>query len=207
METELLLKKLEGIQTVDSASSLLSTNKEKVIYYLYRLRKEGYVKTKRLSNNKRVYNISFENKLKGTSYFEIINKYSPVKIATPITYKIYGKNPSMEETLVYAIKTGSLRTILASLALFKRIVNWSELYQLAKKDRIERQVGALYDLAKKIMRVRRMPDRFRNNALPKEEFNFEYTISGLMSKDFKDIEETWKIYLPFNINDLSDYKW
>ena len=206
METELLLKKLEGIQTVDSASSLLSTNKEKVIYYLYRLRKEGYVKTKRLSNNKRVYNISFENKLKGTSYFEIINKYSPVKIATPITYKIYGKNPSMEETLVYAIKTGSLRTILASLALFKRIVNWSELYQLAKKDRIERQVGALYDLAKKIMRVRRMPDRFRNNALPKEEFNFEYTISGLMSKDFKDIEETWKIYLPFNINDLSDYK-
>ena len=206
METELLLKKLEGIQTVDSASSLLSTNKEKVIYYLYRLRKEGYVKTKRLSNNKRVYNISFENKLKGTSYFEIINKYSPVKIATPITYKIYGKNPSMEETLVYAIKTGSLRTILASLALFKRIVNWSELYQLAKKNRIERQVGALYDLAKKIMRVRRMPDRFRNNALPKEEFNFEYTISGLMSKDFKDIEETWKIYLPFNINDLSDYK-
>lgn len=206
METELLLKKLEGIQTVDSASGLLRASKDKAIYYLYRLRKEGYVKTKRLSNNKRVYDISFENKLKGTSYFEIINKYSPVKIATPITYKIYGKNPSLEETLVYAIKTGSLRTILASLALFKRIANWSELYQLAKKNRIERQVGALYGLAKKIMRVRRMPDRFRNNALPKKEFKFEYTIPGLMSKDFKEIEETWKIYLPFNKNDLSDYK-
>src|SRR3989339_2015055 len=194
MKTEILLKKLEGVQTVDSASSLLSTNKEKVIYYLYRLRKEGYVKTKRLSNNKRVYNISFENKLKGTSYFEIINKYSPVKIATPITYKIYGKNPSLEETLVYAIKTGSLRTILASLALFKKITDWSELYQLSKKNRIERQVGALYDLAKKIMRVRRMTDRFKNNALPKKNHNFEYIISGLMSGDFKDIEETWKIY-------------
>lgn len=206
METEILLKKLEGVQTIDSASNILKTGKDKAIYYLFRLRKEGYVKTKRLSNNKRVYNISFENKLKGTSYFEIINKYSPVKIATPIIYKIYGKNPSLEETLIYAIKTGSLRTILASLALFKKITNWSELYQLAKKNRIERQVGALYDLAKKIVRVRGMPDRFRNNALPKEEYNFEYTIPGLKSKDFKDIEETWKIYLPFNKNDLSDYR-
>ena len=206
METEILLKKLEGVQTIDSASNILKTNKDKTIYYLFRLRKEGYVKTKRLSNNKRVYNVSFENKLKGTSYFEIINKYSPVKIATPITYKIYGKDPSLEETLVYAIKTGSLRTILASLALFKKITDWSELYQLAKKNRIERQVGALYDLAKKIMRVRRMPDRFRNNALPRKDYNFEYTIPGLISKDFKDIEETWKIYLPFNKNDLSDYK-
>jgi len=206
METEILLKKLEGVQTIDSARNILKTDRDKTIYYLFRLRKKGYVKTKRLSNNKRVYNISFENKLKGTSYFEIINKYSPVKIATPITYKIYGKDPSLEETLVYAIKTGSLRTILASLALFKKITNWSELYQLAKKNRIERQVGALYDLAKKIMRVRRMPDRFRNNALPKKWYNFEYIISGLLSKDFKDIENTWKIYLPFNKNDLSDYR-
>ena len=206
METKLLLKKLEGVQTIDSASNILKTSKDKAIYSLFRLRKEGYVKTKRLSNNKRVYNISFENKLKGTSYFEIINKYSPVKIATPITYKIYGKDPSLEKTLVYAIKTGSLRTILASLALFKKIANWNELYQLAKKNRIERQVGALYDLAKKIIRVRRMPDRFRNNTLPNKEYNFEYTIPGLTSKDFKDIEEKWKIYLPFNKNDLSDYK-
>ena len=205
METEVLLKKLEGVQTIDSVTNILKTSKDKAIYYLFRLRKEGYVKTKRLSNNRRVYNISFENKLKGTSYFEIINKYSPVKIATPITYKIYGKTPSLEETLVYAIKTGSLRTILASLALFKKITNWSELYQLSKKNRIERQVGALYDLAKKIMRVRRMTDRFKNNALPKKNHNFEYIISGLMSGDFKDIEETWKIYLPFNKNDLSDY--
>ena len=205
METEVLLKKLEGVQTIDSVTNILKTSKDKAIYYLFRLRKEGYVKTKRLSNNRRVYNISFENKLKGTSYFEIINKYSPVKIATPITYKIYGKTPSLEETLVYAIKTGSLRTILASLALFKKITDWSERYQLSKKNRIERQVGALYDLAKKIMRVRRMTDRFKNNALPKKNHNFEYIISGLMSGDFKDIEETWKIYLPFNKNDLSDY--
>ncbi len=206
MKTGMLLKKLEGVQTIDSARNILKADKDKVVYYIFRLRKEGYVKTRRLSDNKRVYSISFENRLKGTSYFEIINKHSPVKIATPITHKIYGKEPSLEETLIYAIKTGSLRTILASLALFKKITNWSELYHLAKQNRIERQVGALYELAKKFMRVRRMPDRFRNNALPKKEYNFEYTIPGLMSKDFKDIENRWKIHLPFNKSDLSDYK-
>ncbi len=206
METKKLLKKLEGVQTIESAQRILKSNRQKTIYYVYRLRKEGYVKTRELSDNTRVYTISFENKLKGTSYFEIINEHSPVKIATPITYKIYGKEPSLEETLIYAIKTGSLRTILASLALFKNIAHWSELYQLAKKNRIERQVGALYDLARKFMRIRKMPKRFRNNALPKEKYNFEYTIPGLMSKDFRNIEHVWKVYLPFNKNDLSDYQ-
>ena len=206
MKTELLLKKLEGIQTVDSASRILRTNKDKAIYYLYRLRKAGYVKTKRLSDNRRVYHISFENRLKGTSYFEIINRYSPVKIATPILYKIYGKDPGLEETLVYAIRTGSLRTILASLALFRKIADWGGLYRLAKKNRIERHVGALYDLARRIMRVRRMPDRFRNNALPQQASYVEYTMPRFMSEDFKDIGETWKIHLPFDKGDLGDYR-
>lgn len=206
MKTEVLLKKLEGVQTIDSARNLLKTDKGKAVYYLFRLRKEGYVKTRHLSDNKRVYDISFENKLKGTSYYEIINKHSPVKIASPITYKIYGKDPSLEEALVYAIKTGSLRTILASLALFRKITDWSQLYRLAKKNSIERQVGALYDLARKIMKVRSMPDRFRNNALPKKGRNFERIIPDLMSKDFRDIEEKWKVRLPFNRSDLSDYR-
>ena len=96
------------------------------IYYLYVLRKDGYVKTRRQSNNRRVYNISLDNKLGGKSYYDIINRYSPIKISTPVIHKIYGKEPSLEETLIYAIKTKSLRTILASLALFKKlIIGWN----------------------------------------------------------------------------------
>src|SRR3989344_1440937 len=202
MKTDRLLKKLSGIQTIQSVMDILKVDKKKAIYYLYRLRKKGYIKTKRQSNNRRVYNISLENKLGGKSYYEIINQYSPIKIATPRIYKIYGKEPSLEETLIYAIKTKSFRTVLASLALFKRIDNWTELYNLAKENHIERQVGALYDLARKIMRVRRMVKKFRNNSLPKEGFKFGYVIPELKSKDFKEIEATWKIYLPFNMEDL-----
>ncbi|HLC98912.1 MAG TPA: hypothetical protein VJC00_02795 [Candidatus Nanoarchaeia archaeon] len=206
MKTDRLLKKLSGIQTIQSVMDILKVDKKKAIYYLYRLRKKGYIKTKRQSNNRRVYNISLENKLGGKSYYEIINQYSPIKIATPIIYKIYGKEPSLEETLIYAIKTKSFRTVLASLALFKRIDNWTELYNLAKENHIERQVGALYDLARKIMRVRRMVKKFRNNSLPKEGFKFGYVIPELKSKDFKEIEATWKIYLPFNMEDLEEYR-
>ena len=201
-----LLQKLAGIQTLESVMDILKLNRRMSIYYLHRLRKDGYVKTKRLSNNKRVYSISLENKLGGKSYYDIINKHSPVKISTPIIYKIYGNEPSLEETLIYALKTKSFRTVLASLALFRKIDNWTELYHLAKENHIKRQVGALYDLARKIMKARKMTARFRGNSLPKKNYKFEFVIPGLSSEEFKAIENMWKIYLPFNKKDLEEYK-
>ena len=52
-----------------------------------------------------------------------------------------------------------------------------------------------------------MTKRFRNHAIPKGNPSFNYVISGLKSKDFRDIEETWRIHVPFNKSDLEDYKW
>ena len=206
MKVDVLLKKLEGIQTINSVMSLLNINKKKAIYHIYRLRKQGYIKTKRTKEGIRIYNISPENRIRGVTYQEIINKCSPIKISSKSIYKIYGKTPSLEETLIYAVKTKSPRTILAALSLFRRIENWSELYKLAKKNHIERQVGALYDLARKIMKARKMTKRFRNNALPKKQYKFEYTVKCLKSRDFTDIQDTWRIFLPFNKKDLEDYK-
>lgn len=200
----MLLEKLKGTQTIESVMSLLDVSREKAIYHIHRLRKKGYLKTKR-QGNKRVYYISFENKLGGTSYYDIINKNSPIKISGAEIYKIYGKEPSLEETLVYAIKTKSLRTILASLALFRKIHNWAKLYKLSKNNHIERQVGALYELSRKIMRTRRMTKRFLNHSLPKKKDKYVYVIDNLSSDDFKEIERKWKVYLPFNNADLEGY--
>lgn len=201
-----LLKKLSGIQTIESVMDILRVGKKMAVYYIYHLRKEGYVKTGKQSNNLRVYNISLDNKLGGKSYYDIINQYSPIKISTPIVHRIYGKEPSLEEALIYAIKTKSLRAILASLAMFRKISDWVYLYNLAKENHIERQVGALYDLARQIMKVRRMTTLFRNCALPKENDRFEFVVPKLKSEDFKKIEKIWRVYLPFNKKDLEDYK-
>jgi len=206
MEKRELLQKLAGIQTIESVMDILKVDKRMAIYYIHSLRRDGYVKTRRQSNNRRVYNISLDNKLGGKSYYDIINFYSPIKISTPIIHKIYGREPSLEETLIFAIKTKSLRTILASLALFKKINNWVELYNLAKENHIERQVGALYDLARLVMKVRRMTNKYRNNALPNKEYQFDFLVPELRSKDFNEIENIWRIYLPFNKKDLEEYK-
>lgn len=201
-----LVRRLNGTQTIESTMAILSVNRIRAIKYISRLRKQGYVKTKRLSNNKRVYSISFENRLGGSSYYDILNESSPIKIRASEVYNIYGKTPSIEETLVFAVKTKSLRTILASLALFKKIKCWPELYRLSKASNIERQIGALYDLSRKIMKTRKMTKRFINFSLPKRNAPYEHIIRGLSSNNFKDIERRWRVYLPFNKSDLEDYE-
>lgn len=192
---------LKGIHTINSIMNTLGVDRNKAIYYIHRLRKKGYIKTRRAREGRRIYDISLKNKIRGINYFDIINKYALIGVeAEP--FFIYGKTPTLEETLIFAIKTKSIRIIQASLYLFRKIDNWSLLYHSAKKENLLREVGALYDLARKIIRTKRMTKRCRNNALPKNTDSFKYIVNGLSSKDFKGIENTWKIYLPFNKADL-----
>lgn len=205
METKTLIKKLEGIHTIKSVIDTLNVDRKKAIYYIYRLRKECYVKTKASSDKTRIYYIYRKNKLGGKSYYDIINEHSPVKLAESSFYKIYGREASLEETLVYAIKTKKIRVIIAALGLFTKIDNWSLLGELARKNHVERSVGALYDLSRTIMKTRRMSKKLRTSILPDKNAKFAEMIEGFRSKDFKDIEETWKIRIPLNKADLEDY--
>ena len=201
-----LLQKLTGIHTISSIMNLLKVNRDKAIYYVHRLRKQGYVKTRKNAEGKRVYYISLENKLKGRSYIDVINENSPINLYSSVDFKIYGKSPSLEDTLIYSLKSKDFRIILASLALFKRITKWKELYALAKKNSLKRQICALYELSRKFMKVRKMHKLFLRNSLPNKDDKFVYIIKGLKSIHFKDIEKKWKIYIPFSISDLEAYK-
>lgn len=204
-----IVKKLEGIQTVETIMSLLDVNRQGAIHIVYMLRKEGYVKTQRSLSKKRVYNISFENKQGGISYYDIINEHSPkgLKVNAPRVYKIYGRDVTLEETLIFAVKSKKIRLILASLSLFRTISDWSELYRLAKLNKLIREVGALYDLSKKKMRVRRMDGRFRRLMLPSEKDSYRYIIDGYKTNndEIKEIEKKWKVFIPFNKDDLEYY--
>ena len=169
------LERIKGVHSLESVMTLLGVSRISAIKTLSALRKKGYVKTRRLSNNKRVYEISFENRLGGRSYIDALNNNSPIKISGANVYRVYGKEFSPEEILILAIKSRSLRQILASLALFSRIVDWPHLYRLSKAENLEREVGALYDLSRKIMKIRKMTGKFQNLALPKvdkQQFHF-----------------------------------
>lgn len=207
MKIDDVAKKLRGFQTILSVKKILSVDTQRAIYYIYKLRKSGYVKTDYGSDKKRVYHISLQNVFGGTNYIEILNKYSPIKLTSSQVYQIYGKIPSIEETFIYAIKKQEVRYIIASLALFKKVKDWSLLYQLAKKEGIVREIGALYDISKlSVKKVKRMPKRFVNLAMPKKYDNYLYIIEGFESSDFKEIQKKWKVYIPLNYADLEDYK-
>src|SRR3989338_8634018 len=174
-----LAQKIEGRWTLDSFSRELGISREKAIYVIHRLRKLGYVKTYYGRNKMRIYYIYLRNQSKKKSYTDAINEVSPIKLAEWSPDYVYGRKIKYEEVLVYALK---------------------------KKEGVVREIAALYDIARLFLKkLRKMPARFYNLAL-KDRGSFEYIIDKLSSDDFKSIEKKWKVYIPLNASDLSEYK-
>ena len=174
-----LARKLGGLVTIKIIQNRLNVNRARAIYLVHRLRKLGYVKTKYDSKKMRIYDIDKMNKLGGISYIDIINKYVPpgVKLATTEIALIHGRVPSIEETLVHAVSQRTVRYTIACLALFRKIRNWSELYKLAKKQNLLREIAALHEIARLVIpKVKRMPERFKNLATPKKNEIYKYII-------------------------------
>ena len=208
MDTLNLAKKLEGLQTISSISKTLKINKKTAINYVSLLRKNGFVRNTFYGSRKvRMYKISnLKQKNFGyNGFYEILNKYSRVKI-----YSLYEKERvytklSIEEVIIRSIKTKNFRVILASLDLFSKIKSWIRLNYYAKRENLGRKVGALYDVARIVIRVKRMDKRIRNSLL-RSKIKSKYFVKKIKSKDLNEIEKRWKVYLPFNKADLGVYK-
>ena len=197
--------RLKGLQTVSTISKTLGVDRRTSINYIYLLRKAGHVKTSRGKGKIRIYEIS-ENLVqgKGEDFYDYLNLHSRVKVAKPYDHIVHHKL-TPEECIVKAITTKDFRTILSSLFLFRQVESWSRLYMFAKEAGVKKEVGALYDLARKYIRVRRMDGRIRNNLLEGKQ-PIRYIVPGMRGKDFHDIERTWNIYMPFNRSDMGRLK-
>lgn len=206
MDYQELAKRIEGFQTVFSVVKILNINNRTAINYLHELKKRGYLKVSRGRNKIRMYYIKpyIKPKVGYPSMYDIINKYSKVKLSPRYNY-ISHYQISIEEALIQVLNSQDFRTILASLGLFN-YVNWSKLYKLAKKEKIARNVGALYDLIRKIIRIKKMDKRTRNALLRSEGKKYIIKKFKLRSKDFGDLEKIWKVFIPFNKEDLAVYK-
>ena len=204
-----MAKRLEGLQTVSTIAKSLETSKRTAINYISKLRREGFLKNYSGGRKVRFYIID-PLKRKEIGYpgiYEVINKNSRIGLVTNIKYRVHGKPLSFEEVIIEGIKTNDYRVILASLDLFRKIRNWSKLKNMAIKDKLGRKVGALYDVARRFIRVKRMDLRTRK-ALLNSKIDNKYIIKNLRGKlgHFNDIEKTWRVYVPFNNNDLMRYK-
>lgn len=200
MKQELILKKLEGMQTVETAAETLGIGRQSTINLLSKLKKEGHVKTGGGGHQKRIYTITQRKQRKrNPGMFDIINKYSPMKINPWYDHQVHGTYKP-EDAIIDAIETKSFRVILASLRLYNHITDWKRLYNKAKEKGVWQQVGALYDVARMFFRVRKMPNkyigvRFRNK---------KFIIRDYQGLDelFHIVEKKWNVGIPFKNQDF-----
>ena len=207
MKLEEIARLLEGLQTAGTIAKKLGVSRRTAVNIIWKLRKNGLVETGYGKRKIRLYRIRTIKKpdvgFKGL--YDIINENSRVKLFAKEIHKVHDHKMTIEEAIVRAVKEGDFRTVLAVLGLFNNINNWSRLLEFAKKEKITRKVGALYDTARTIIKVRRMDKRTRN-ALLKGNIKDKYIIKKIRSDDFKEIEKEWKVFIPFNKADLEIYK-
>ena len=202
-----IAKKLEGLQTVNSLTKNLNVDRRTAINYVCKLRKEGFVETIYGKRKIRMYRISPVKAVKEgySGLYDFLNQNSKIKVYAPYTERIHDHNPGVEEMIVRAVKTHNLRTILSSLALFNKVEDWQNLGKIAKKECIGRKIGALYDAARTVIRVRRM-DKKTRKALLSSKVEDKFIVKHARTNDLNQIERVWKVYLPFNKADLEAYK-
>lgn len=196
-----VLWKIEGLQTVETAAEALDMTRQSALNLLSKLKKEGYVTTSGGGRQKRLYKITIiKQRERRRGMFDIINKYSPMKLAPWFDHQAHGKY-GPEEALIDALETQSFRAILASMRLFNHIRDWPRLYKLAAKKGCWQKVGALYDAARLYFRVRKMPERYTRSKFKKK----IYLIKTYPTKEekFFPIEDKWKVSIPFRQGDMN----
>ncbi|MBI2137452.1 hypothetical protein HYU12_02950 [Candidatus Woesearchaeota archaeon] len=119
MDDDERLRKLEGLHTAETAARVSGLTRQSTLNLLSRLKKEGYVTVSGGGKQPRLYKITMrKQRPRSPGMFDIINKYSPMKLAPWYDHQVHGKY-GPEEALVDAIQTQSFRVILASMRLYK----------------------------------------------------------------------------------------
>jgi len=200
MRQEDVLRRLEGLHTVETVAEALNIKRQSAINLLSRLKREGYVTVS--GHKKRLYKITMrKQRSRDPGMFDIINKHSPnMKLMPWYDHQVHGEY-GPEEALIDALQTESFRAILASMRLFGHIKDWPKLYRLAKEKDCWQKVGALYDVARKFFRARRMPRMYPQHSGAK--WN---RLTQLKKMNFPIIARKWHIYIPFNEHDIREIR-
>src|SRR3989338_1651853 len=136
MEQEGMLKKIEGLQTVETIMEKLKIKRQSAINIVSRLRKQGYATTRGGGKKIRLYRITqTKQRKREIGMFDILNRYNQnFQLREWYDHQVHGKYTA-EDAIVDAIQTGSFRAILATLRLFNHVTDWPRLYRLAREKR------------------------------------------------------------------------
>jgi predicted DNA-binding WGR domain protein len=149
----------EGKYTIETFARANSLKRQSAINLLSKLKKQGFVETSGGGKQKRIYTIHKLAKRKTNGFYDIVNKYSPEKLQPKFEHYVDG-NYTIEQAIIDGIKIGDVRTLEATMHLFKHVTDWKRLFDIAKKYRLEKQVTDLYTKARKRVKCKRIPQRY-----------------------------------------------
>jgi hypothetical protein len=148
-----------GKYTVEVLTKEYNLARQSAINLISKLKKQGLAESSGGGKQKRIYTIHEIPKKKTNGFYNIVNKYSPEKLQPKFEHYTTGKY-TVENAIIDGIKIGDLRTLEATMYLFRHVTNWKKLFELAKKEKLEKAVVTLYNKARQIIKCRRMPDRY-----------------------------------------------
>lgn len=194
-------RRIEGLQTVDRIMKLLNVSKSNAIRIIHELRKRRLAQTIGGGPKRRLFRISsFPHIKEQNDLYNYLNKHSGMMLSISPT-RIISKNLTPELAIVESLSDDNFRVWIAALALFRKDIDWDYLSFLAIEKEVSNVVGAFYDAARKVIRVRKMPLRVRKRLLKYKGFG-KFQLTKSRNKDFKEIELVWKVGIPFSKQDV-----
>jgi len=191
------IKLIEGKQTLETISKRLNLTKNSAANLVSKLKKQGYLKRSGGGKQPRIYTISLKTSTQlKDGMFDILNKYSPIKLIPPFIHKVRG-NYRIEDAIIDLIRLNNIRVLAGVTYLFNKIADWA--YLRKKAIGIEARLGALYDFTRTIRKTKKMPNNIKSAMLKKRPKEIDYWI---IKKDPNSIEKKWNTTVPLRGEDF-----
>jgi len=194
------LRKIEGLQTLESISKKLNLTRNSSMNLISKLRREGYVISTGGGRHIKIYKISLKKLPQfQDGMFDILSKNTPIKLYPYYTHKVMGIY-KIEDAIVDLLKLGDVRPIVGSAYLLNKVKDWHYLCKKAKG--MEAKLGALYDFTRTVRKTRKMPKDVRNALLKKRPKKMKY---WLLEKKPREFEKIWNTTVPLRGGDFDQY--
>lgn len=149
----------EGKYTVETFAREMGLTRQSALNLLSRLKREGFVSVSGGGRQKRLYTVRRARQQKTNGFYDVVNRYSPEKLVPRFIHRVVGRY-TVEHAIIDGIRIGDVRTLEATMHLFRHLTDWKLLFDLARKRHLTTEVHHLYVKARKKTRCKAMPRRY-----------------------------------------------
>lgn len=151
---------MEGIYTLEQIQKERGIARQSAINLVHKLKKKGLLYKKGGGKQVRFYYIREKPIEKENGMYEIISKYTPIKLNPSIKHIVYGKKYGVEQAIIDCLSIGESRYSLAASFLLNHIKDWKKLKSLLAQKHMGKKFDKLFNIARGSIKVRRPPGYF-----------------------------------------------